>query len=319
MAPSSLSSAKGSAVDRIALQTIDDEIIHTSRSLLTQHSSFFANLPPFTDVTSGEPLFLPAATSAGLHLVIAVLEYATASIGQRRAKKQGRWVRHDIRAKVTLEHLQPVFGALIIADVYDLPEFSRYLVSAASMAEKNQPLLVWAISAISGDVDDKVKRRLAMRTLLPILPLLLEETRNMLGEIAPSDLALLDTWHAKFELARSVLLADLTAGERITNGFANYGRRCRESTRSWRPCGAFASDKEWADLRRCTAEKVYDFVAVIARPYIRESDIQRQIDQIAQCGRCTTRLYRTFARPIRRFWSEVGGFANHENAKNRLR
>lgn len=317
--------------DKVLLSSTAGSLFPASRSLLTTHSSFFANLfaiPPPLDVTGEpQPISLPSANPSSLALVLAVLAILGPTLKSDATQKLLRSALGAYQPYFTAKYLVGIGEALHFAHVYDISSFGREFIWPVLVRLPDlTPVIGFVLTAV---ISPQTPSR-----QLPYIKRLFDtgatevpaELAAILRLHAPEHIGRYQAYYASRLRARKNLRIALRSGQALTDGGGNqFSLRCQGQHRTQEPgfrnrygnpagrpgcCKAFKSKRGslgWKDLREKAAEDVYAKVVGDTREW-RHSEIVKVIERTVPCQTCARRLAPTFILAIERYLEVVNGY-----------
>jgi hypothetical protein len=270
-----------------------------SFSLLAKYSSFFATLKdlPRPDEADEPVIPLPSATSAGLALVISVLEDCDRAESAKAAQREAASLAAADAQKsaatnmplnevdwttVSETDLEHVNAAITVADAYGIPVFTTHYLDKVHKAIAADPCLAFTMAALA---KDEYKARISSGDLLGSTRSLSVGMKTLLEQHAPEYLVGLARHQAAYTFARYKLLGALKYGTPMANGFNDYGKMCK---RRFHGCEAYDQHHSFKKMRIAYANQEYEKLIRIGL----SNDHWYHVD--VGCQKCSTRVSRCF-------------------------
>lgn len=310
---SDMSNAPSKTTVRIPSDTVvlvsSDGLKHTtSRALLSAHSPFFTDLflLPSGAVPSdrSNEISLPNVTSAGLALILSIFDFVGITPAAIPVPLHPSAYRYWL--SLTVQDLIPIAEAAFCAHLYDIPTFNTAFVQPLLSRLAHQPVMGFALAAIASAESElpSYRRRMLQAGMMPIrIP---EDIFRIVNRFAPEQLERLQMAYEGFQAALVPLKEQLRWTQEVPNEHNGYSIRCRGGKAGYAPCTAFRRHGKWRRLREEAAENVLHEFKSKADGGCDHGAIVEVVERTVACGKCASRLSKTFLVEVQRCMASCG-------------
>lgn len=268
----------------------------TSRTLLSAHSPFFADIfalpTPSSASAKNETLDLSLASSAGLTLILAVLEHVGPASSPFSLTLPPSAYKYWLA--LTSDDLPVLAEAAICARAYDISTFYTGFVRRMLHRLEHQPIMRFALAAIThadADIPDSASTLLRTGIRTSQLP---SDIIKVIETYAPDTLDRYKELRREYAMAVQIMQPQMRSKLPILNEVNDFSVKCRGDKKGYAACAAYLRHTNWRKMREGAAENVLQAMAGGGGTQYEPLDVRKIVEGTVPCDKCTSRLENVF-------------------------